>query len=89
LIDPIEVSAVRQGRSVGPGDFMLCIRGARSPTDPRLTYAAFFQNDEYKDIRPSVILDECEKQAYTPLPAPAPNPAAALAKHQKRHQVQQ
>jgi hypothetical protein len=96
LIDPVEVSEVRKGKSVSAGDRMLCIRGGRSPTDARLTYAVIFRDGDYIDYRPSIILDECETQTYTALapaagsvPAPVPNPAPAPAKHQKRHQVQQ
>jgi hypothetical protein len=78
LIDPIEFSAALQGKSLSAGDYMLCIRGARSPSEPRLTFAVFFYNGEYKDVRPSVILDACETQAYSPLPA-----AAAPAKKRR------
>ena len=74
LIEPIEISGVRQANSLGPGEYMLCIRGARTSTDPRRTYAVFFHNDDYKDSRPSIILDQCETQIYSPLP---PGPAAA------------
>jgi hypothetical protein len=90
LIAPIEVSEVRQADSLGPGEYMLCIRGSRTPTEPRRTYAVFFHNDDYKDTRPSVIMDECETQAYSPLPSgpaaaiPA-NPAPAPTRHAKLH----
>jgi hypothetical protein len=92
LVDPIEFSEARQAKSLGPGDYMLCIRGSRSPADPGRTYAAFFADGKFRDSRPSVILDECETQTYSPLPAatgatpaPAPNPAPEPVKHGKRH----
>jgi hypothetical protein len=69
----IEVSEVREGKSLGPGEYMLCLRGSPSPFSPRRTYAVFFNNDEYKGVRLSVILDECEKQVFSPLP-PKPPP---------------
>jgi hypothetical protein len=64
----IEVSGIREGESLGPGEYMLCLRGAASSFQPRQTYAVFFNNDEYKGVRLSVILDECEKQTFSPLP---------------------
>jgi hypothetical protein len=69
----IEVSEVREGKSLGPGEYLLCLRGAPSPFTPRRTYAVFFDNDEYKGVRLSVILDECEKQAFSPLPPKPPS----------------
>ena len=90
LVEPIEISEVRPANSLGPGEYMLCIRGSRTATDPRRTYAVFFHNDDYKDTRPSIIMDQCEKQAYSPLP-PGPadatpaTVASAPAKHEKHH----
>jgi hypothetical protein len=89
LIEPIEVSEVRQADSLAAGEYELCIRGSRTPTDSRRTYAVFFHNDDYKDTRPSVILDKCETQTYSPLPSgPAAtvsaNPEPAPTKHEKR-----
>lgn len=68
LTGAIEISDVRQGKSFGPGAFMLCLRGSPSEAVPVRTYATFFDNDNYKGVRGSVILDECEKQAFHPLP---------------------
>jgi hypothetical protein len=79
----IEVSAVREGKSLGPGDYMLCLRGSPSPLEPHRTYAVFFNNDEYRGVRLSIILDECESQAFNPLP-PKPEPkeeVGARARH--------
>jgi hypothetical protein len=88
LIPPIEVSEVRQADSLAAGEYELCIRGSRTPADSRRTYAVFFHNDDYKDTRPSVIMDKCEAQAYSPLPsgpaaAVSANPEPAPAKHEK------
>jgi hypothetical protein len=95
LIDPIEISEVRQANSLGAGEYMLCIRGSRTSTDPRRTYAVFFHNDDYKDTRPSIILDQCETQVYSPLPLGPANAmpatvASALARQEKhRHGTDQ
>jgi len=65
LTGPIEMSDLRQ-TDRGPGRFVLCIRSAQ-PKDGRATYyAVFFDNDDYKGSRISVIMDDCEKQAYRP-----------------------
>ena len=62
----IEMSDLRQSDH-GPGRFELCIRGTRSESSPRRTYAVFFSNDDYKGVRMSVMIDDCEKQDYRPL----------------------
>jgi hypothetical protein len=69
----IEVSAVSEAPSLGPGQYMLCLRGSPSPSEPQHTYAVFFNNDEYRGVRLSIILDACERQAFSPLP-PKPAP---------------
>ena len=93
LTGPIEMSDLRQ-TDHGPGRFMLCIR-AVGPKDSRAaTYAVFFDNDDYKGARMSVIMD-CEKQVYRPYiastgpsatpPAPAAAPAP-VKQHHHHHQ---
>src|SRR5579863_5108663 len=67
LIDPIEISDLRQSDH-GPGRFYLCIRGVDSKYRRIRTYAVFFDNDEYKGLRSSVMIDDCEKQEYRPFP---------------------
>jgi hypothetical protein len=66
LAGPIEMSDLRQSDH-GPGRFVLCIRGAGSASDPRRTYAVFFEHDDYKGVRMSVVIDDREKQGYRPL----------------------
>jgi hypothetical protein len=63
----IEMSDLRESDH-GPGRFVLCIRGAESASGPRPAYAVFFDNDDYKGVRMSVMIDDCEKQDYRPLP---------------------
>ena len=79
----IEVSGIREGKSLGPGEYMLCLRGSPSPLEPHRTYAVFFNNDEYRGVRLSIIMDECESQAFNPLPPkPAPkDEVGARARH--------
>jgi hypothetical protein len=66
LTGSIEMSDLRQSDH-GPGRFVLCIRSAESASAPRRTYAVFFDNDDYKGVRMSVLIDDCEKQDYRPL----------------------
>ena len=65
--NPIEISAVHQ-TDHGLGAFVICLRGAGSASGQRTTYAAFFNNNEYKGSRMSVMIDDCEKQDYRPFP---------------------
>jgi hypothetical protein len=51
----------------GPGRFLECMRGAESEFSLRRTYAVFFDNEDYKGVRMSVMIDDCEKQDYRPL----------------------
>ena len=52
----------------GPGRFILCMRGLEPKSNRTVTYAVFFDNNDYKGSRLPTILDECEKQSYRPLP---------------------
>jgi hypothetical protein len=55
LTGPIERSDLRVTEH-GPGRFVVCIRGV------------FFDNNEYKGVRMSVMIDDCEKQSYREVP---------------------
>jgi hypothetical protein len=80
LAAPLQISAVRQ-TDHGPGQYFICLREANPPPDKRQRYySVFFDNDTYKGSRLSVIMDECEKQTFTPLPTAAPTIPAANAK---------
>ena len=66
FLDPIEVSDLRPNDR-GVGHFMLCMRGVSN--DSRTgTYAVFFDNNDFKGSRMSVMIDNCEKQDYRPVP---------------------
>jgi hypothetical protein len=81
LAAPLQISAVRQ-TDHGPGQYFICLREANPPPDKRQRYySVFFDNDTYKGSRLSVIMDECETQAFSPLlPTAAPTIPAAGAK---------
>jgi hypothetical protein len=67
LTGPIEMSDLRQ-TDHGPGHFVLCIRGVEAKYRRVGTYAVFFDNNDYKGSRMSVMIDDCEKQNYRPFP---------------------
>jgi hypothetical protein len=67
LTGPIEMSDLRH-TDHGPGSFVLCIRGVDEKYRRVGYYAVFFDNDDYKGSRMSVMIDDCEKQDYRPVP---------------------
>jgi hypothetical protein len=67
LTGPIEMSDLRH-TDHGPGSFVLCIRGVDEKYRRVGTYAVFFDNNDYKGSRMSVMIDDCEKQDYRPVP---------------------
>jgi hypothetical protein len=84
LVSPLEISAVRPNDH-GPGSYFVCVREVNPPQDKRRYYSIFLDNDIYKGSRLSVIMDQCELQAYSPAPvaAPAQPPPTADAKPAK------
>jgi len=62
----------------GPGRFVLCIRGVDLKYGRVGTYAVFFDNNDYKGSRMSVMIDDCEKQDYRPSPRRPPQLAASF-----------
>src|ERR1700726_3083851 len=67
LTGPIEMSDLRE-TDLGSGRFVLFIRGVESKYRRVGTYAVFFDNNDYKGSRMSVMMDDCEKQDYRPFP---------------------
>ena len=65
LTAPIEISDLRE-TDHGPGRFIMCIRGVELKYHQIVTYAVFFDNNDYKGLRLPVILDDCEKRSYRP-----------------------
>ena len=82
LVSPLEISAVRPNDR-GLGAFFVCVREMNPPPDkPRRYYSTFFDNDDYKGSRLSVITEQCELQEYSPAPV-APSPTEPV-KPEKR-----
>jgi hypothetical protein len=73
---PLEMSDVRP-TDHGPGRYFVCVREASSTSEQHTVYSVFYDNDEYKGARVSVIVDACEVQAFAPIytePSPSPSP---------------
>lgn len=66
LVGAIEISTVREAHPLGPGPYILCIRGTNAVTGTR-PYAVFFKSNEFVAIRSPVIMDDCERQVFGPL----------------------
>jgi hypothetical protein len=77
---PLEISDVRP-TDHGPGSYFVCMREVvGSTSEKRTAYSVFYDNDDYKGARLSVIVDACEAQAFTPIdttPSPSPSPKSA------------
>jgi hypothetical protein len=73
----LEISDVRP-TDHGPGSHFVCMREVvNSNSEKRPSYSVFYDNDDYKGARLSVILDACEAQAFSPIdiaPTPEPSP---------------
>ena len=50
LTTPMEISDLR-ATDRGPGRFIMCIRGLESKSNRVVTYAVFFDNNDYKGLR--------------------------------------
>jgi hypothetical protein len=78
LSPPFEISDVRP-TDHGRGSYFVCMREiVSSGSEKRPAYSVFFDNDDYKGLRLSVIMDACEAQAFTPIdiaPSPTPSPS--------------
>ena len=77
----LEVSALRPVDHIKGPAWMTCLRV--DPGGNPQQYAVFIQNDAVIDWRAAVVIDQCHKQAYSPLeaepekpPAPARNVAS-------------
>lgn len=88
LIDPLEISGLRPTDHGGPGAYYVCLREANPAPDKRQRYyAIFFEGDNQTGFRLSVIMDECEKQTFSPLPAPPGTPLPADKKQAAKHKM--
>ena len=66
LSGPIEMSVLRKADR-GFGQYFVCMREANSSTERRGAYSVFFDNDDYKGVRQSVMIETCEAQVFNPL----------------------
>jgi hypothetical protein len=92
LTGPIEMTDLRQ-TDHGPGRFILCIRGVESKYSQVVTYAVFFDNNDFKGSRLPVMMDDCENQAFRPYvdavaaaPATPPSATSPGDHHHRTHQ---
>ena len=65
LVGPIEISDIREVDN-GLGRYLVCVAGRRA-TGEIGYYSTYFENEDYKGVRPSVIYDFCERQSYRPM----------------------
>lgn len=67
LQQPVEISAVRK-TDHGPGSYYVCLREMNASAErSRNIYSVFFDNEDFKGSRLSVIMDDCEHQFYSPI----------------------
>ena len=70
-----------QTSNFGPGRWMICMRGTR---DSKLAYfAVFFDNEDYKAVRLSIVNEDCERQSFRPT-GPLPNGAKPPEQKQEK-----
>jgi hypothetical protein len=76
----IEASPARPAHAISPADWIVCAQsGARDLAGP---YALFFNGDTMVHFRIAVLIDECARVPYAPVPlvleepAPPPGPLA-------------
>jgi hypothetical protein len=78
--------SVAPATDASPRESSIFDRPTPAPTsDTRLVYSVFFDNDVYKGIRLSVIMDACEAQAFTPIDLSPPPPKLAKKGKQRPH----
>jgi hypothetical protein len=65
LTGGMETTAVRP-TDHGPGSYFVCLRQRGPSAGSRPAYSVFFDDDAYKGIQSSVILDACEAQPWIP-----------------------
>lgn len=61
----LEISSARRIDSHRGASWLVCLKAQHFPLLPRY-YAVFFQREQIVDSRLSVLIDQCELQAYSP-----------------------
>jgi hypothetical protein len=90
---PIEISALRRVEFGGFGRYFVCMRQLNPTSERHFVYSVFYDNEDYKGVRQSVIMEHCEAEAFTridvtpspsssPSPSPSPSPQSGRRKRQ-------
>ena len=67
LNGPPAVTLLRRAPPIAPADWVACVRSYMEPSPP---LAMFFSGDKLVDHRIAVLIDDCAKADYVPLPEP-------------------
>jgi hypothetical protein len=78
LLGELEISGVRMVDHLKGAAWLTCLK-LDAHGHPQI-YAIFIQSDKVIDQRAGIVMDQCHKEAYTPLEIPAPAPTNANAK---------
>lgn len=63
----LEITSPRRVDAVRGATWMVCVKALRFPSrTPRAYYAVFIQQSRIVESRLSVVLDQCESQAFSP-----------------------
>jgi hypothetical protein len=65
LTGPPAVTLLRRAPPIAPADWVACLRSYMEPAPP---LAVFFSGDKLVDYRVAVLIDDCAKADYMPLP---------------------
>ena len=67
LIPPLQVAGPIPANAVSSVPWIICLRSGATEASQRLTYSVFYNNNEFKSFRLSVIIEGCDGQSYSPL----------------------
>jgi hypothetical protein len=90
---PIEISALRRVEFGGFGSYFVCMKQVNPTSERHFVYSVFYNNEDYKGVRQSVIMEHCEVEAFSrievspspsssPSPSPSPSPQSSRRKRQ-------
>jgi hypothetical protein len=67
LKEPVEMSVPIKAPASSAMPWIICLRSGATEASQRLTYSVFYNNNEFKSFRLSVIIEGCDGQSYSPL----------------------
>ncbi len=67
LNEPLEVAGPIAANSMSVAPWIICLRSSTTEQSRQRVYSVFFRNGKFDSIRPSVIVDRCEAQNFSPL----------------------